>query len=89
MGLKVEREKRSITPASSRIKNISFEAILGVAMVMDNSDQQGAKSHCVAESLSYKVEDRWVQREPQRASRSEKMTALHVQQALHTPTKAF
>jgi hypothetical protein len=76
--VKVERKKeRNFTPASSRIKNISFEAILGVAMVMDNSDHQGARSHCVTESLSYKVEDGWVWREPQRASWPEKMTAPH------------
>lgn len=47
-GVKEEREKRNITPASSMIKNISFETILEVAMVMGNSGHQGARSHCIA-----------------------------------------
>ena len=43
------KEKRS-TPASSKIKEISFAAILEVAMVMDNSDHQGAGATGAEES---------------------------------------
>ena len=44
------KEKRS-TPASSKIREISFGAILEVAMVMDNSDHQGAEVTGAAESI--------------------------------------
>lgn len=37
-GKRERREKQKNTPASSRIKEILSEAILEVAMVMDNSD---------------------------------------------------
>lgn len=85
-GVKEEREKRNITPASSMIKNISFETILEVAMVMGNSGHQGARSHCVA-IVELQSWGQRVQREPQRVSWPEKMTGLHVQPTLLTRLK--
>lgn len=48
-----EQKRQKSTPASSRIKQISFEAILEVAMVMDNSDHQGAEVAGTEESTEW------------------------------------
>jgi hypothetical protein len=50
--------------------------MLEVAMVMDNSDHQGAGAYGASKSLSYRVEDSWVLRQPQSAFQLEKMTGL-------------
>lgn len=48
------QKRKKSTPASSRIKAISFEAILEVAMVMDNSDHWGAGITGAEESIDWR-----------------------------------
>ena len=81
------KEKRS-TPASSKIREISFGAILEVAMVMDNSNHQGAEVTGAEESAELQSYGHTgAERAPEGLPNWENDQL--VQPTLHTPTKPF
>lgn len=59
------KKRNKSTRASSRIKATPFEAILEVAMVMDNSDHGVQEPLVLRKALSCRVIDRWVKEECQ------------------------